>query len=112
MNVYRITAFCAFTLIIGWLISTFIDGVYLGQQQVNTMNAMVGMNEWNVLGVPLVMPELGFWGGVRRALMWDYSFFAGDFVYFKWILCYPISAGVVGGIFAIIIITITSFLHR
>ena len=95
-----------------WLIGQFtcliIEGVYFGEEEVSVMNALLGfvvnVSSENNLFVNIVNVLAGiggfFWGLVR-VLLWDYSFLnsgVGEMI--KWFLLIPFSAGTVFGIYA------------
>lgn len=98
-------------LIFVWMIGQFMglvgDGVFLGAEEVNWLNYLTGYQgieaantNWLGLIGQYVGISIGFFTqGVARIILWDYSFLAGGWGIFKWILFYPLSGGVVYAIF-------------
>lgn len=96
--------FLVFTFLVGTLISLFIEGAYFGQNQMNIINALTGFNvqeETSTVGTLFAYPKMAigfFTVGIPKILLWDYSFLEGGWSLVKWLLLYPISAGIVFGI--------------
>jgi hypothetical protein len=92
----------AFVFIVGTLMCLFIEGSYIGAEEVELMNQLTGYNTLQLTGTSLwEIPKLAvgfFTHGLPKMIMWDYSFFDGGWGIVKWIFCYPISCGVVYGI--------------
>ena len=113
----KLVIFFAFAFVTGTMFSLFIEGAYLGEEEVGVMNALTGMSLLEVSGSGLwTVPKLlgsFFTVGVPRLLLWDYSFLTGDWGLFKWFVCYPLSIGFVWGLASVFIPVIQGFFaHR
>jgi len=112
----KLVMFFVFSYVTATLMCLFIEGAWLGDEEVTVMNALTGMSMLEVSGSGLwTVPKLigGFFTvGVPRLLLWDYSFLEGDWVLFKWFVCFPLSAGFVWGLATVFIPVIQGFFVR
>lgn len=96
----KIVMFCVFLFVIGTLVSLIIEGTFIGSgEEMDVLRALTGYSNTEIAGGGvIVIPKVGlafFAVGLPKVIMWDYSFLEGGWGIFKWILLYPISAGVV-----------------
>jgi hypothetical protein len=96
----KMIIFVVFLFTVGTLVSLIIEGTYMGSgEEWDVMQSLTGYSSINVAGGGgLSMPKMcyGFvMHGIPKILFWDYSFLTGGFALVKWILLYPISAGIV-----------------
>lgn len=99
----KLMIFFTFSYVAATMMCLFIEGSYLGEEELSVMNALTGMSILEVSGAGLwTIPRLiaGFFTvGVPRLLLWDYSFLATDEGgLFKWMLLLPLTAGFVWGL--------------
>lgn len=96
----KIIIFIVFLFVIGTVVSLIIEGSFIGSgEEMDIMQALTGYNTLDVAGGGgISIPKLGlgfFTTGLPKVIMWDYSFLDGSWGIIKWLLLYPISAGVV-----------------
>lgn len=112
----KLIMFLVFVFTAGTVVSLILEGGYLGNDQVSVMNELVGYNTVQVSGIGLFsIPKIaiGFLThGLPKTITWDYSFLQGDWQLFKWIMLYPISAGVVWGLVSMFIQTVQGVFSR
>lgn len=98
----KLIMFCVFIFFIGTILSLLIEGTWMGSAEVTVMNQLTGFTTLEVSGAGIwAIPKqiIGFFiHGLPKLIMWDYSFLSGTASIFKWVVLYPISAGVVYGI--------------
>lgn len=95
----KLIMFVVFIFAVGTMISIIIEGSFLGGDEWDTMQVLTGYNSAQIAGAGgIAVPKLG-WGfimtGIPKLLTWDYSFLSGGYSMVKWLLLYPISAGIV-----------------
>ena len=112
----KMVMFFTFCFVTATLMCLFIEGSFIGDEEVIVMNALTGISMLEVSGSGLwTVPKLigGFFTvGVPHLIMWDYSFLEGDWEIFKWFVLYPLSAGFVWGIAVVFIQVISGFFSR
>jgi len=63
----------------------------------------------------LAIPKMA-WGffthGIPKLILWDYSFLEGEWAIVKWVILYPISAGVVYGMALVFIAALQGIFGR
>jgi len=99
----KLVIFFAFSFVTATLLCLFIEGSYIGVEEMTVMNALTGMSLLEVSGSGAwVVPKLiasFFTVGVPRLLLWDYSFLDGaEGGLFKWIVLLPLTVGFVWGL--------------
>jgi hypothetical protein len=91
--------FIAFIFITATTVSLILEGSYIGEEEVDIMNQLTGYNTLEVSGSGIF--SIGKMGigflthGLPKIITWDYGFLQGKWALLKWIVLYPISAGVV-----------------
>ena len=112
----KLIMFCVFIFVVGTLLSLIIEGGYFGSQEVGIMNQLTGYTTLQIAGTGIwTVPKLvvGFFThGLPKLIMWDYGFLEGEAAIFKWIVLYPISAGVVWGIALVFIPAVQGIFGR
>lgn len=99
----KLVIFFAFSYVTATLLCLFIEGTYLGESELDVMNALTGMSLLEVSGSGAwTIPRLigGFFTtGIPRLLLWDYSFLESpEGGLFKWIVLLPLTVGFVWGL--------------
>lgn len=98
----KLIMFCVFIFMIGTILSLTIEGAWMGEEEVTVMNELTGFTTLEVSGAGIwAIPKqiIGFFThGVPKLIMWDYSFLDGTAAIFKWVVLFPISAGVIWGL--------------
>lgn len=113
----KLVIFFAFSFVTATLFCLFIEGSYLGEEELTVMNALTGMSVVEVSGSGAwAVPKLlvGFFTvGVPRLLLWDYSFLASaDGGLFKWIVLFPLTVGFVWGLAQVFIPVVQGLFAR
>jgi len=112
----KLVMFFVFTWFTGTMFCLFIEGSFIGDEEVTIMNALTGFNLLEVSGSGLwTVPKLigGFFTvGIPKLIAWDYGFFEGDLNIFRWMVLFPLSAGFVWGLASIFIPVIQGFFSR
>ncbi len=99
----KLVIFFTFSFATATLLCLFIEGSYLGAEEMSIMNALTGMSLLEVSGsgawmVPKLIASF-FTVGVPRLLLWDYSFLASpEGGLFKWVVLLPLTVGFVWGL--------------
>ena len=85
-----------------WFVSTFIclilEGSYFGSSQssvIQSLSVLTTFNIGNLLSVPVF--NINFVQGIVRILLWDYSFYSGGWVIFRWFWTVVLDPGIVWG---------------
>lgn len=99
----KLVIFFAFSYVTATLLCLFIEGTYLGESELDVMNALTGMSLLEVSGsgawtIPRLIGSF-FTTGIPRLLLWDYSFLESpEGGLFKWIVLLPLTVGFVWGL--------------
>lgn len=81
----------------------FIEGSWIGEREMDVMNALTGYTVVEAGGMSVIQLGWGFFTqGLPQMLMWDYSFFEGDWGIVRYFLM-PISIGIIWGVFTVVI---------
>ena len=96
-----------FVWMIGQTMGLIGDGVFFADEEMNWLNYLTGYQgveasnlNWFGLMSQYVGIGIGFFTqGVARVILWDYAFLDGSWMIFKYLLFWPLSAGVVYSIF-------------
>lgn len=113
----KLVIFFAFSFVVSTMLCLFIEGSYLGAEEISVMNALTGMSLLEVSGsggwaVPRLIAGF-FTVGVPRLLLWDYSFLdSADGGLFKWIVLFPLTVGFVWGLAQVFIPVIQGIFVR
>lgn len=76
----KMFSFLSFVWMMSTLICLFIEGSWVGSNEQTVINDLSAFTTLNIGGlVPIPAPNLYFFRGVSRVLLWDYSFYTGDF---------------------------------
>lgn len=113
----KLVIFFAFCYVSATLLCLFIEGGWLGGEELGVMNALTGMSLLEITGTGAWMvPKLisGFFTvGVPRLLLWDYSFLSSpEGGLFKWVVLLPLSVGFVWGLVAMFLPAISGIFVR
>lgn len=91
--------FLAFILLMTNLVCMFLDGSWLGAQDVTLMGWLTGYEATEASGIGRILSLS--WGfmteGLPRMIMWNFSFLRGGLEIIRWVLM-SISIGVIGGL--------------
>ncbi len=91
--------FLAMTWFLSVLISLVIEGSYLGAAENTIINDLSVLTSLKVGGlVPIPAPNIYFFRGVFRLLLWDYSFYEGGYTIVRYFWMVTLSPGAVWGI--------------
>lgn len=92
-----------------WIGCTFvalaIEGSFFNTEELNTINALTGystLDMGGVWGIPKL--AIGFFTtGFPKLIMWDYSFFTGNYEIIRWFLIATLSLGAVWGMISLFV---------
>ncbi len=103
-----------FLFMSGTLISLTYGGLWLGDTEIDTLNSIAAFRSANVLGLwSIQVPNLDFLTtGIRALISMDFAFFGGPMELFRWFLLFTISAGILFGIFTVMIVTASNLWRR
>lgn len=76
---------------------------------INDLAAIQGLTVGNLIGIPSAV--LTFARGLFRLLIWDYSFYSGNFVIIRWFFMAVFSSAAVWGIFTALAYIFSNFLR-
>ena len=81
--------FLAFILLIGNMLCCIIDGAWLGSDDVTLLGYLTGMNNLQTSSWTAVftVPFNFFTHGFPKLILWDFSFFTGNWQIIQYILC-------------------------
>lgn len=102
----KILMFVSFVFFIGSLCCLFIEGHYLGSEQLDLANSLT---EYNVVEVSsggiwsFAQIGSGLIAAIPKMIMWDYNFFTGGYVIFRLFFIMTLSVGVVWGVIQVFI---------
>lgn len=81
------------------LICLIIEGSYFGSYENTIINDLSLFTTLKVGGlVPIPAFNIYFFRGVYRILLWDYSFYSGGFVIFRYFWMVTLSPGAIWGV--------------
>tara|TARA_Y100000310_G_C20344844_1_gene651530 strand:- start:275 stop:637 length:363 start_codon:yes stop_codon:yes gene_type:complete len=96
---FKTIAFLGITYFVGTLLSLFFEGQYLGQDQVDIANQLLGFRIDQLAGSGiLAVPRMGlaiFTSALPKIILWDYAYWGGSWEIFRWLLVFTISFPVV-----------------
>jgi len=79
-------SYLAFVWFFSTMICLVIEGSWWGSTQYTVLNDLSGFTSIQIGGlVPIPAPNIFFFRGVFRMLLWDYSFYTGALALFRWI---------------------------
>lgn len=82
----RTLSFMAFTWLMSTLICLVVEGSWVGTAEQTIINDLSAFTVLKIGGmVPIPAPNLYFFRGIFRLLLWDYSFYTGDFEIVRYI---------------------------
>lgn len=110
----QLIMFLGWIMTTGTLISVTLSGGWLGDTDVTSLNAISGFKSANVLGVwTIPVPNIDFvTSGLGALLKWDFAFFNGTTEIVRWLFITTIGAGVMWGLFSVVIYTISGLFPR
>lgn len=98
----------------GTLISMTFGGGWFGSTDITSINAIAGFRDATIMGswsVPV--PNIDFvTSGLAALVKWDFAFFEGGASLLRWFFVTTIGAGVMWGLFSVVIYTISGLFPR
>ena len=98
-----------------WFLSVCIcmilEGSYLGTYHNSILDDLAlfsWQNVWGLFSVPII--NLGFFRGIYRILLWDYSFYQGSYTFVRYFWTAVLSPGAVWGIGSVLAPVVASLL--
>ncbi len=103
-------------LVMVWFLSTVIclvfEGSYLGTNENSVINDLSLLTTLKIGGlVPIPAPNIFFFRGIMRLLLWDYSFYDGGYIVLRYFWCAILSPGAVWGIGSVFAPVFANFLR-
>ena len=95
------------------VICTILEGSYLGSYQQSIWGEIMSIGTLNIFNMFDVLP--GFFHGIWRMLIWDYSFYQGGYAFLRWFWFFLFGVGALWGIFTVmapIIVGAASFIKN
>jgi len=94
-------AFFVFLFIVGTIMGLLIENEAMGPGEQSTIQGLMVWQETEdpTWGTFLVAAP-AYFGSLLKALVWDFSFLTGGWVYVKWIVWAPLMAMMVWGLIA------------
>jgi len=91
--------FLAMTWFLSVLICLVIEGSYIGATENTIINDLSVLTQLKIGGlVTIPAPNIFFFRGVFRLLIWDYSFYEGGYAILRYFWMVTLSPGAVWGI--------------
>lgn len=95
------------------LISLVIEGSYVGTVETTVINDLVLLTNLKIGGlVPIPAPNIFFFRGVMRILLWDYSFYEDGYQILRYFWLVTLTPGAVWGIGSVFAPVFANFLRR
>lgn len=95
----KFMSFLTMTWFLSVVICLAIEGSYLGTAENSIINDLALFHWLNIGGlVSIPAPNLFFFRGLLRILIWDYSFYSGGYAILKYFWMVTLSPGAVWGI--------------
>ena len=92
-------AFLAWSWFASTVICLITEGTWIGTAENTVINDLSAFTTLKIGGlVPIPAPNIFFFRGVFRVLLWDYSFYTGDFEAIRYIFLAVFSGAAVYGI--------------
>lgn len=88
-------SFLAFTWLLSVAICLIVEGSWIGGSENTIINDLSAFTTLKIGGlIPIPAPNLFFFRGLFRILLWDYSFYTGDFAFLRylWLVVFSGSA--------------------
>jgi hypothetical protein len=106
--------FLSLLFVVGILLSLTLGGVWLGAQDVETINSISVFRNVNFFGlITVAVPNVAYFTtGMAKLVQFDFAFFDGGFALLRFILVAVIGSGTLWGIFTVIIVVATNLLRR
>jgi hypothetical protein len=102
----KILMFVAFVFFIGSLCCLFIEGDFIGTDQISLANSLTGYDVVEISGGGVwSFAKIGtaLLSAIPKMIMWDYNFFTGGYFVFRLLFIMVLSTGVVWGIIQIFV---------
>jgi hypothetical protein len=102
----------AILMLAGWSLSWILQGTWIDASHHSALNSLAALKTYNVLGlfkIPWV--NVDFFLTLPKLLTFDFSFFGGNYGYFRY-LFYVWSIGAVWGIVGVVIGVMVNFFGR
>jgi len=94
-------AFFVFIFIVGTILGLVIEGETLAADQQNAIEPLLFWQEQDEPNMgSFITNSPAYFSALFHALVWDFSFLTGNWVYVKWIIWAPLLAMVVWGVIA------------
>lgn len=95
----KMFSFLAFVWIASILICLIVEGSWFGSTENTIINDLSAFTTLKIGGlVPIPAPNLFFFRGLFRMLLWDYSFYTGDYEIVRYIMLTVFTGSVVWGL--------------
>jgi len=95
----KMFSYLAFVWVLSTLICLVVEGSWFGSAERTVINDLSAFTSLKIGGlVPIPAPNLFFFRGLFRILLWDYSFYTGMFEIVRWIWMVVFTGAVVWGL--------------
>ena len=112
----KLTMFILFVFFLGNFMSLMVEGDWFGSSDVDLANDLTGYSIVELSGAGFwTIPKMGLGfvtNGLPKVLLWDYSFFVGDWALFRLFLIFVISAPIIWAIAQVFISAIQGVFQR
>lgn len=96
----KMFSYLAFVWVLSTMICLAVEGSWLGTAERTVINDLSAITVLKIGGlVPIPAPNLFFFRGVFRLLLWDYSFYTGMYEIFRWLWLAVFTGAAVWGVF-------------
>jgi hypothetical protein len=97
--------------VVGTLLSLICSGVWFGDSEMGIINALANLNTKTVADMPIPTGIPALISAIRTVLSWNYPYLDHPWGFvFKLFLLYPVSIGVVIGLFELLAAIISGIL--
>lgn len=102
---------------LSWFISVLIccilEGSYMGaHSSTNILNQLIPITTYNIGGISILCFNFEFFIGLKRVLLWDYSFYYGGYEIIRWFWIAVTVPAVAWGIWSATSTIISTFFSR
>lgn len=95
------------------LICIILEGTYFGVHgTTNIINQLIPVTTYSMGGIDFICFNFQFFTGVKRVLLWDYSFYYGGYEFLRWFWMAVFTPAAAWGIWSATGTVISTFFSR
>jgi hypothetical protein len=91
-------AFFVFIFVVGTIMGLLMENEMIGADEQSTLEGLMVWQETQSEGMGWISAVPAYFNSLLKALVWDFAFLTGNWVYIKWIIWAPLMAMMVWGL--------------